>query len=72
MTALPRRGLNKMCKYCSGEKVFQDFLYGFKEITISLKESPSLFVLEHYKDDEDSTEVAIDYCPFCGRKLSKE
>ena len=59
-----------MCEYCSGIPIRKDFPHGFRRITIFRAVDPILHVVEQYKDDQDTVDVPIKYCPFCGRKLS--
>ena len=61
-----------MCKYCSSDYNAnkQSFTHGYRKIIIFYNPNPSITVIEHYKDDAEEITMEIEYCPFCGRKLS--
>lgn len=69
-----------MCKYCEGEhlKVYQDFDVAVKaNITKEPESSPCIsasFLIDggFFGFENVNIEIPINYCPICGRRLTKE
>ena len=69
-----------MCKYCEGErlKVYQDFNVEVEaNITKEVESSPCIsasFLIDggFFGFETVNIEIPINYCPYCGRRLTKE